>query len=75
MLQVDLKEPDHQIGLSITKSCAELGRVTSVKVYRSPSPFALIEMSTREQTYELVSKLGGSSFGACALVHLEQKLP
>ena len=75
MLKVDLEEPDHEIGLAITRRCSELGRVTSVKVYRSPSPFALIEMSTREQTYELVSELGGSSFGACALVHLEQKLP
>ena len=72
MLQVDLNEPDHEVGLHITRSCAGLGRVTSVKIYRSPSPFALIEMSTREQTHELVSKLGGSSFGACALVHLEQ---
>lgn len=73
MLQVDLKQPDHEIGLRIKKRCSELGRVASVKIYRAPSPFALIEMSTREQTYELVSKLGGSSFGACALVHLEQK--
>lgn len=72
MLQVDLKEPDHEIGARITKTCSGVGRVASVKVYRSPSPFALIEMSTREQTHELVSKLGGSSFGACALVHLEQ---
>ena len=72
MLQVDLKEPDHEIGLRITQSCSGLGRVTSVKIYRQPSPFALIEMSTREQTHELVLKLGGSSFGACALVHLEQ---
>jgi hypothetical protein len=72
-LQVDLKNPDQQIGLVISQNCSEVGRVTSVKVYRSPSPFALIEMSTQEQTHEVASRHGGSSFGSCALIHLEQK--
>ena len=72
MLQVDLNDPDYQIAQSIKVICLAFGRVTSVKVHRSPVPFALIEMSTREQTFELAARFGGSTFGTCALVHLEQ---
>lgn len=73
MLQVDLDGPDHEIEKMVAENCSELGRVTSVKIHRSPSAFALVEMSKREQTYELAAKYGGSAFGTCALVHLEQK--
>ena len=75
MLQVNLDDADHHIERYIRESCAGLGRVTSVKLHRSPSPFALIEMSRQDQTYDLAAKLGGSTFGTCALVHLEQKKP
>ena len=75
MLQVNLEIPDQQVERFIKESCSEIGRVTSVKLLRSPSPFALIEMSSHEQTYELAARLGGSTFGTCALVHLEQKAP
>lgn len=72
MLQVDLNDPDYQIAQFIKVVCRPIGRTTSVQVHRAPVPFALIEMSSREQTYELAARFGGSSFGACALVHLEQ---
>ena len=72
MLQVDLNDPDFQIAQFIKVICRVIGRATSVQVHRSPVPFALIEMANREQTYELAARFGGSSFGACALVHLEQ---
>ena len=72
MLQVDLNGPDHEIEKVVAENCSDLGRVTSVKLHRLPSPFALVEMSGREQTYELAAKFGGSAFGTCALVHLEQ---
>ena len=73
ILQVDLNLPDHQIERVVAEHCSALGRVISVKVHRSPSVFALIEMAKREQTYKLVSKFGGSTFGTSALIHLEQR--
>lgn len=73
MLEVDLKDTDPIVERSITESCAAFGSVTSVKVHREPSPFALIEMSQREQTYEVAAQYGGSAFGTSALIHLAQK--
>ncbi len=73
MLEVDLDSPDLNVERSITQSCSIYGRVTSVKVHRQPSPFALIEMSKREQTYEVAAQYGGSAFGTSALVHLTPK--
>ncbi len=73
MLEVDLNDPDTNVERSITESCAKYGRVTSVKVHREPSPFALIEMAQREQTYEVAVEYGGSAFGTSALIHLAPK--
>ena len=73
MLEVDLDSPDRSVERSITESCSVYGRVASVKVHREPSPFALIEMSRREQTYEVAAQYGGSAFGTAALVHLAPK--
>lgn len=73
MLEVDINLPDPRLKRSITETCTRFGQVRSVKVHRNPSPFALIEMSQREQTYELAAQYGGSAFGTSALVHLAQK--
>ena len=73
MLEVDLESSDPTVERSITESCASFGRVTSVKVHREPSAFALIEMAQREQTFEVAAQYGGSAFGTSALVHLAQK--
>ncbi len=73
MLQVNLNGSDKDIEREIVKHCSTFGPVTSVKIHRSPSPFALVEMSRREQTFELTAQFGGSTFGACALIHLEQE--
>ncbi len=73
MLEVDLDSPDLNVERSITESCSVYGRVASVKVHREPSPFALIEMSRREQTFEVAAQYGGSAFGNSALVHLAPK--
>jgi hypothetical protein len=73
MLQVDLNDPDYQIAQFIKVSCLAFGRVKSVKIHRSPVAFALIEMAGREQTFELAARFGGSNFGTCALIHLEQR--
>jgi hypothetical protein len=70
-LQINLNDPDYLIEQVITKNCVGVGRVISVRVHRSPSAFALIEMSKRDQTYELASRFGGSVFGTHALIHLE----
>jgi hypothetical protein len=71
MLQVELDVPDFDIEQFIKQCCSRLGRVTSVKIHRSPCPFALIGMARREQARELTSRFGGSAFGTCALIHLE----
>jgi hypothetical protein len=34
----------------------------------------LVEMSTHFETLELAAQYGGSVFGTCALVHLEQEV-
>lgn len=73
MLEVDLNVTDLQVGESVAQRCAEFGKVTAVKVHRTPSAFALVEMTTREQTNELAASYGGSTFGTCALIHLQQK--
>jgi hypothetical protein len=49
------------------------GFVKSVQIHRSPKTFALIEMATHMQTYEVAGRYGGSTFGSCALIHLERK--
>jgi hypothetical protein len=73
MLEVDLEAPDQKVGQTVAESCAPFGRVTSVKVHRNPSAFALVEMTTREQTGDLAATYGGSAFGNCVLIHLQQK--
>ena len=73
MLEVDLNVPDLEVGQNVALSCSKFGHVASVKVHRTPSAFALIEMANREQTSELAASYGGSTFGTCALIHLQQK--
>jgi hypothetical protein len=73
MLEVDLSGSDNEIAHYVTQSCGVMWHVTSVKVHRSPSPFALVEMARREQIFELTARYGGSAFGTCALVHLAPK--
>ena len=73
MLEVDLDGPDQSVGQRVAENCAQFGRVASVKVHRTPSAFALVEMTTREQTSDLAATYGGSAFGTCVLIHLQQK--
>jgi hypothetical protein len=73
MLAVDLKATDQKVQQIIAEKCAKFGRVSSVKVHRTPSAFALVQMATRDQAFELAATYGGSVFGNCALIHLEHK--
>ena len=73
MLEVDLKAADQRVAQLVAENCAQFGRVASVKVHRAPSAFALVEMTTREQTNALASTFGSSTFGNCVLVHLREK--
>ena len=74
MLQLDLRETDVLLEWTIAKICEQFGKVISVKLHRAPTVFALIEMSTRAETFELVARLGGSTFGVQAIVHVQQAL-
>jgi hypothetical protein len=73
MFEVDLNDPDPRIKHTILKACAEFGPVRSIKVHRNSAPFAVIEMSQRDQTCELAFRYGGSAFGTSALIHLTPK--
>ena len=74
VLQLDLREPDVLVERTIADICARFGKVISVRLHRAPTVFALIEMSTRAETFELVARLGGSTFGVEAIVHVQQAL-
>ena len=71
MLQVDLDRPNFHVEQFVQRICASLGYVKSVKIHRSPTAFALVEMASHAQTLELAAKFGGSVFGTCVLIHLE----
>lgn len=73
MLQVDLKESDEIIRQFVKDQCSPYGKVVSVEIHRAPTPFAIVQMATQMQAFELAGKFGGSTFGTSALIHLEQK--
>lgn len=70
---MDLSKTDWELTQLIAARCSAFGLVKSVKLERQPTPFALIEMSTHHEMLELAAEYGGSAFGNCALVHLEQQ--
>ena len=72
MLQVNLDAPDFEIEQFVAQRSAEVGRVISVTMHRSPFLLALIDMARWEQAHELASRFGGSGFDTWAIVHLEQ---
>ena len=74
MLEVDLQAADEFVAQAVTEYCSAYGRVTSVKVHREPSPFALVEMARRDQSFEVAARYGGSTFGTATLVHLKHKV-
>ncbi len=71
MLPVDLTKTDPETVQIITLLCAEFGQVIAVKLKRTPTPIALVEMSNHEQTMALAGQFGGSAFGTQVLIHLE----
>ena len=73
MLQVDLTKTDQELSAVITARCSGFGIVKSVKIHRSPTLFVLVEMASLSATLELAAQYGGSAFGSCALIHLEQE--
>jgi hypothetical protein len=73
VLNIDLTRPDRELVHEISLRFSDFGIVKSVKIQRQPTPFALIEMATHFATLELAAQYGGSVFGTCALVHLEQE--
>ena len=74
MLKIDLTKSDREVAQEIMMHCSDFGSAVSVKIHRKPVPIALVEMATHQQTLELAAEFGGSVFGICILIHLEQKL-
>jgi hypothetical protein len=73
VLRIDLTRSDRELSHLISLRFSDFGIVKSVKIQRRPTPFALVEMATHFETLELAAQYGGSVFGTCALVHLEQE--
>ena len=73
MLRVDLTKSDLELSQIITKLCSIFGIVRSIKIYRSPAAFALVEMASQAETLALALRYGGSAFGSSVLIHLEQE--
>ncbi len=72
MLQVNLTFPDFHNEQIIRLSCSEFGHVRSIKIHRSPSTHAVIQMEDNAQANELVSQFGGLAIGNYARVPLKQ---
>ena len=72
MIQVDLRESDHEISRFIRDQCVQFGNVVCVKVVRSAVTYALVQMAHELQTFEVAGRFGESVFGVAAVIHLEQ---
>ena len=75
MLQVDLSQSAQELSRIITVRCSGFGTVKSVKIHRSPKPFALVEMATRFEALELAAYYERTSFGTCVLLYLKAGSP
>jgi len=73
MLKVDLTKTDTQICRLIAEKCKPFGAITSVNLYRSPSPYAVVRMETRKEASALSRKLGKSTFDGAVIIPLERK--
>jgi hypothetical protein len=69
-LRVDLKDSDPVVEQVIRKKCFPLGNVRSVKIYRHPIAFALIEMAQADEVLKVAFAFGGSTFAYSALISL-----
>ena len=67
MLKADLNDHDYYVVRAVSLASARFGAVKSVRVHRKPAPFALVEMASREQAFELAAQFGGSIFGPTGL--------
>jgi hypothetical protein len=73
MLEVNLTEPDYAIANYVAARCSGFGKVVSVKIHRSPKPFALVEMAHHLRTIALAGQYKASAFGNSVMIHLRQK--
>ncbi len=74
MLTLDLREPDEKLVALIAEVCRKYGSVRSVKMRRSQSPLALVEMATREEALELALNHAGAVVGAVTMIHLSPQI-
>ena len=72
MVRIDLTLSDSELSIVVASLCCEFGTVKSVKIHRRPMPFAIVEMSTLEETLELAARFDRTVFGNSVLLHLEQ---
>jgi hypothetical protein len=73
MLQVDLTKTDIQICRIIADKCTPFGAVTSVNIYRSPTPYAVVRMENRKHASVLARKFGKSTYDGTVIIPLKRK--
>jgi hypothetical protein len=73
MIRVDLSKSNKVLSNMIADLCAPYGKVKSVNIYRSPTPYAVVQMDDRKKAVLMARKLGKLGFDGAALIPLKRK--
>ena len=73
MIRVDLSKSNKVLSTIIWDLCAPFGKVSSVNIYRSPTPFAVVQMEDRKKALLVARKLGKLGFDGAVLIPLKRK--
>jgi len=73
MIRVDLSKSNKALSNIISDICAPFGKVKSVNIYRSPTPFAVVQMEDRKKALVVARKLGKLGFDGAVLIPLKRK--
>ena len=73
MIRVDLSKSNKVLSNLIAESCATFGKVKSVNIYRSPTPFAVVQMDDRKKAILVARKFGKLGFDGAVLIPLKRK--
>jgi hypothetical protein len=73
MIRVDLSKSNKALSNIIADLCAPFGKVNSVNIYRSPTPYAVVQMDDRKKALVVARKLGKLGFDGAVLIPLKRK--
>ncbi len=72
MLRVDATVTDDELAVFARQACTKVGTVKSVRIYRRPKLFALVEMATAEESRKLAARLGRPPIGRSVVLHFHK---